>query len=94
MWATVGECLRKFGIKNPAQKIREGLDEIEKPSNTRPVPLNRVGEYCEGEDGNTTLPMEFQGVQPWQFLTAEPELQLQLRRCGRHGENQQLGLHE
>ena len=62
MWANVGECLKKFGIKNPAQKIREGLDEIEKPSNTRPVPLNRVGEYCEGEDGNTTLPVEFQGV--------------------------------
>ncbi len=62
MWANVGECLRKFGIKNPAQKIREGLDKIEKPSNTRPVPLNRVGEYCEGEDGNTTLHVEFQGV--------------------------------
>ena len=22
MWANVGECLRKFGIKNPAQKIQ------------------------------------------------------------------------
>ena len=62
MWVNVGECLKKFGIKNPAQRIKEGLDEIKKPGNTRPVPLNRVGEYCEGEDGNTTLPVEFQGV--------------------------------
>ena len=24
-----------------------------------PVPLNKVGDYCEGQDGNTTLPVEF-----------------------------------
>ena len=23
------------------------------------VPLNKVGDYCEGEDGNTTLPVEY-----------------------------------
>ena len=24
--------------------------------------MNKVGEYCEGEDGNTTLPIEYKGV--------------------------------
>ena len=94
MWANVGECLKKFGIKNPTQRIKEGLDEIEKPGNTRPVPLNKVGEYCEGEDGNTTLPVEFQGVTTMAILDSGSGLRLQPRRCGRHGENQQLGPHE
>ena len=27
----------------------------------KPVPLNKVGEYCEGDDDNTTIPVEFAG---------------------------------
>ena len=26
------------------------------------VPVNKVGNYCEGEEDNTTLPMEYNGV--------------------------------
>ena len=25
------------------------------------VPLNKVGDYCEGEDSNTTIPVTYQG---------------------------------
>ena len=30
--------------------------------NFEPVLLNKVGDYCEGQDGNTTLPMKFNNV--------------------------------
>ena len=30
--------------------------------NYEPVPINKVGDYCEGEDGNTTLPVKFNEV--------------------------------
>ena len=26
-----------------------------------PIPVNKVGDYCEGEDGNTTILVEFAG---------------------------------
>ena len=30
--------------------------------NYEPVPINKVGDYYEGEDGNTTLPVKFNEV--------------------------------
>lgn len=30
--------------------------------NAKPLPVNKVGDYCEGEEGNTTLPVEYNGV--------------------------------
>lgn len=63
LWNEEGDCLEKFGIKNSKEKIHEGLKDLEKPTkNASPVPLNKVGEYCEDEDGNTTLPVEYQGI--------------------------------
>ena len=33
-----------------------------------PVPINKVGDYCEGEDSNTTLPIELNEVQSLAIL--------------------------
>ena len=33
-----------------------------------PVPINKVGNYCEGEDGNTTLPVEYKDVKSLAIL--------------------------
>ena len=30
--------------------------------NCKPVPINKVGDYYGGEDGNTTLPVTFNNV--------------------------------
>ena len=30
--------------------------------NYEPVPISKVGDYCEGEDGNTTLPIIFNKI--------------------------------
>ena len=32
------------------------------------VPLNKVGDYCEGDDGNTTLPIEINEVKSLEIL--------------------------
>ena len=29
------------------------------PTKVQHVPLNKVGDYCKGEDGNHTLPIEY-----------------------------------
>ena len=47
-----------MGIKLPSGELPELKEDKVKPK-CKPVPLNKVGEYCEGEDGNTTLPVEF-----------------------------------
>ena len=33
-----------------------------------PIPINKVGEYCEGGEGNTTLPIECKGVKALAIL--------------------------
>ena len=63
LWKDVLGCLQKMGITIPTHAIdlealthqKQGLTKSE------PVPINKVGEYCEGEDGNTTLPVEYNG---------------------------------
>ena len=32
------------------------------------VPINKVGAYCEGEDGNTTFSIEFNDVKSLEIL--------------------------
>ena len=51
------------------QELRETMviDPIKKLK-CEPVPLNKVGDYCEGDNGNTTLPMEFNGVKSLAIL--------------------------
>ena len=49
-----------MGINGIHPKGIEDLKGINKTSiNVQPVPLNKVGDYCEGEDGNITLPIEY-----------------------------------
>ena len=52
-----------------AQELRETMviDRVKKVK-CEPVPLNKVGDYYEGDDGNTTLPVEFNGVKSLTIL--------------------------
>ena len=57
LWHEVVKCLKRMGIEVPlVQEMRETMvvDPIKKIK-CDPVPLNKVGEYWEGDDGNTTL---------------------------------------
>ena len=44
------------------------MDRIEKQKTYEPVPLNKVGDYCKGEDSNTTIPVDFNGQQTLAIL--------------------------
>ena len=44
------------------------MNDTKKQKNFEPVPLNKVGDYYEGEDSNTTIPIEFKGQQTLAIL--------------------------
>ena len=56
---------------NQTQGDRNKTDhdiETSTKANVKPVPINKVGEYCEGEDGNTHLPVEYANVRTMAIL--------------------------
>ena len=64
LWKEVLDCLKKMGILVPMHMTTmDGITQSKKDDKIKsePVPLNKVGDYCEGEDGNTTLPVEYNG---------------------------------
>ena len=63
LWTEVGNFLEKFGIKNPIKVQQQELDVGDQSKKSvKPVPVNKVGDYCEGKEGNTTLPVEYNGM--------------------------------
>ena len=53
------------------QCFMANLDEINETNtwkNFKPAPIEEVGEYCEGEDSNTTIPVSYQGVNTFAIL--------------------------
>ena len=64
LWHKVIKCLTKMGINMRYQIPMEEMPKETAGKRVRcePVPINKVGDYCEGEDGNTTLPVEFNEV--------------------------------
>ncbi|WP_208972684.1 hypothetical protein, partial [Escherichia coli] len=68
-WKEVSESLKIRGIDVPASAVID--DQIQMNEQTKvtnkggkcePVPINKVGNYCEGDDGNTTILAEYKGV--------------------------------
>ena len=55
--------MKKLGVELPISEQIPTMDKNKKQKNFKPVPLNKVGDYCEGEDSNTTIPVEFKGQQ-------------------------------
>ena len=75
IWHEVVKCLKRMGIEiSPIVKMRETMviDPVKKVK-CEPIPLNKVGDYCEGGDGNTTLPVEFNDVKSLAILIVEQE---------------------
>ena len=70
LWQEVVDCLTKMGITMPHQiPVDERLKgTVQQRVKCESVPINKVGDYCEGEDGNTTLPVEFNEVRSLAIL--------------------------
>ena len=64
LWEGIARAFKQMGVKIPSREELNITNEGErrKQVNYEPVPINKVGDYCEGEDGNTTLPVKFNEV--------------------------------
>ena len=60
--------MKKLGVELPISEQIPNLEKIKKQKTYEPVPLNKVGDYCEGEDSNTTIPVDFNGQQTLAIL--------------------------
>lgn len=61
-WKEVGDYLRKLGVNVPMTEKVPIVKDSSTKSQYEPVPLNKVGDYCKGEDTNTTLPIQYKGL--------------------------------
>ena len=68
MWEEVARYLKMIGVDIPIGKLSHMGEKEETKKNLAPISLNKVGDYCEGEDGNTTLPVLYQGVKTFAIL--------------------------
>ena len=60
MWEEVAKYLKAIGVDMPMMKLNQE-EKRKTKNNVALVPLNKVGDYCEGEDSNTTIPVTYQG---------------------------------
>ena len=68
LWKELELQLKKLGVELPISEQIPNLERKQKQKTYEPVPLNKVGDYCEGEDSNTTIPVEFNGQQTLAIL--------------------------
>ena len=71
LWNELLETLHNMGIKGIHEKHIKQLKENNRtPTSVQLVPLNKVGEYCEGADENITLPVELNDVKTLAILNS------------------------
>ena len=68
LWQEVTTCLNKMGVPITQMDPIHTEEKVQRGVKCEPVPINKVGDYCEGEDSNTTLPIEFNEVQSLAIL--------------------------
>ncbi|MCO5560551.1 hypothetical protein L7F22_014166 [Adiantum nelumboides] len=63
LWQEVTTCLNKMWINTPNEiPIETKQGKILRNVKCEPIPINKVGDYCKGEDSNTTLPVKFNEI--------------------------------
>ena len=68
LWKELGRQLKKLGVDFPLSEQALIMNRNKEKRNFELVPLNKVGDYCEGEDKNTTNFVEFKGHQTLAIL--------------------------
>ena len=61
IWKEVGKCLKHIGIDLSLMERVVPSSTTTLNHKSEPIPLNKVGEYIDGEDANTTLLVELNG---------------------------------
>ena len=64
------KSLKKMDIHLPSSidAVKKVVKQTKPNVRCEPVPLNKVGDYSEGNDSNTTLPAEYNDVQSLAIL--------------------------
>ena len=64
LWEEVAKYLKSIGVEMPIMEHNQihTTKSAKANRNIELVPLNKVGNYCKGEDSNTTIPIEFKGT--------------------------------
>ncbi|MCO5597639.1 hypothetical protein L7F22_051720 [Adiantum nelumboides] len=65
VWDEVGKNLEKRGLKIPLQELpsnERSSKTQQEDATAKFVPINKVEEYCDGEEGDTTLPVKYKGI--------------------------------
>ena len=68
MWEGVVRYLKTIGVDIPMGEINQLKGQEKQTKVVPPVPLNKVGDYCEGEDSNIIIPVSYQGVKTFAIL--------------------------
>ena len=69
MWKDFSKTLNQLGIPGVSNsQVQELKSNNEQTVQVELVPINKVGGYCEGEEGNITLPMKYNDVKTFAIL--------------------------
>ena len=68
LWQEVTTCLDKMGVPAPEFKPIWMPREVVGKVKCETIPINKVGDYCEGGNSNTTLLVEFNEVKSMAIL--------------------------
>ena len=71
LWNDSAKNLQKIGIKGiPNEHFKQFKENNQTPTSVQPVPLKKVGEYCDRENGNITLSIEYNDVKTLAILNS------------------------
>ena len=59
MWEEVAKYLKTIGVDITMGEINQLKGQEKHKKIITPVPLNKVEDYCKGEDSNTTIPISY-----------------------------------
>ena len=89
VWANVARTLWKMGIQGIGlDKIKDLKKRNRTPTRVQPMPLNKVGEYFEGEEGNITQHIEYNNVRTLAILNSGARVSIATDHIWENGENQ------
>ena len=68
LWQEIITCLGQEGVQKIKTKLNQMPGDGVGKVKCEPVPINKVRDYCGGEDSNTTLPVEFNEIKSMAIL--------------------------
>ena len=62
LWEEVARYLKTIGVDISLMKPMPWKEKENPKKNQTLAPFNKLGDYCEGEDSNITIPVTYEGI--------------------------------